>query len=102
MSDLHTVNKSPFEKNSLDTCLKLSKAGSSILLLEDGVYGALAGTAVEGLVSSALADKKVYVLGPDLKARGMDGNPLISGVEVVDYAGFVDLAESNDKVQAWV
>ena len=59
MSDLHTVNKSPFEKNSLDTCLKLSKAGSSILLLEDAVYGALAGTSVAGLVTSALADKKV-------------------------------------------
>ena len=102
MSDLHTVNKSPFEKNSLDTCLKLSAAGSSILLLEDGVYAALAGTAKEALVASALTDKKVYALGPDLKARGLDGSPLISGVEVVDYAGFVDLAESSDKVQAWV
>ena len=102
MSDLHTVNKSPFEKNSLDTCLKLSKAGSAILLLEDGVYGAMAGTAVSGLVSSALADKKVYALGPDLKARGLDESRMIEGVEVVDYAGFVDLAESNDKVQAWV
>lgn len=102
MSDLHTVNKSPYEKNSLDTCLKLSKAGSSILLLEDGVYGAMAGTAVEGLVATALADKKVYALGPDLKARGLDESRLIDGVELVDYAGFVDLAESNDKVQAWV
>ena len=102
MSDLHTVNKSPFEKNSLDTCLKLSKAGSSILLLEDAVYGALAGTSVAGLVTSALADKKVYALGPDLKARGLDESRMIEGVEVVDYVGFVDLAESNDKVQAWV
>ena len=102
MSDLHTVNKSPFEKNSLDTCLKLSKTGSSILLLEDGVYGAMAGTSVAGLVTSALADKKVYALGPDLKARGLDESRMIDGVEVVDYAGFVDLAESNDKVQAWV
>ncbi len=102
MSDLHTVNKSPFEKNSLETCLKLSKAGSSILLLEDAVYGALAGTSVEGLVSSALADRKVYALDPDIKARGLDKSRLLGGVELVDYAGFVDLAESNDKVQAWV
>ena len=35
---LHTVNKSPFDKSSLDTCLKFAKAGSSILLIEDGVY----------------------------------------------------------------
>ena len=43
---LHTVNKSPFEKNSLQTCLRLSKPGSSILLIEDGVYGALKGSEV--------------------------------------------------------
>ena len=102
MSDLHTVNKSPFEKNSLETCLKLSQAGSSILLLEDGVYGVLKGTSEEGLVSSALADRKVYALGPDIKARGLDESRIIDGVELVDYAGFVDLVEANDKVQAWV
>ena len=102
MSDLHTVNKSPFEKNSLETCLKLSQAGSAILLLEDGVYGALKGTTAEGLVSSATGDKKVYALSPDLKARGLDESRVIDGVELVDYAGFVDLVEANDKVQAWV
>ena len=33
---LHTVNKSPFEKNSLETCLRLAEDNSSILLIEDG------------------------------------------------------------------
>ena len=41
MADLHTVNKSPFEKKSLETAIKFSLAGASILLLEDGVYGAM-------------------------------------------------------------
>ena len=41
---LHTVNKSPYEKNSLDTCLRLAKQGSAILLIEDGVYAATGGT----------------------------------------------------------
>ena len=45
MTMLHIVNKSPFERNTLDTCLKHAKAGSAILLIEDGVYGALKGTA---------------------------------------------------------
>ncbi|HDK37952.1 MAG TPA: sulfurtransferase complex subunit TusB [Thiolapillus brandeum] len=102
MSDLHTVNKSPFEKNSLESCLRLSKAGSAILLYEDGVYAALKGTAVENMIASAVSDKKVYVLGPDYKARGLADDRIIDGVEVVDYAGFVDLVEANDKVQAWV
>jgi tRNA 2-thiouridine synthesizing protein B len=99
---LHTVNKSPFDKNSLDTCLKLAKAGSSILLIEDGVYGALKGTVAEGRVREATAKHKVYVLAPDLKARGMGEDRVIDGIGLVDYAGFVDLVEASDKVQAWL
>ena len=102
MSTLHTVNKSPFEKNSLATCLGYATAGSAVLLLEDGIYGALKGTQVEAQIKSALDNVKVYVLGPDVKARGFAEDRLIDGVEVVDYAGFVDLAAENDKVQAWL
>jgi tRNA 2-thiouridine synthesizing protein B len=102
MSDLHTVNKSPFEKNSLEICLKMSKAGSSVLLIEDGVYGATKGTAAEAMVKDAMADKKFYALRSDLKARGIAEDRVIDGVEMVDYAGFVDLVEATDKVQAWL
>jgi len=102
MSDLHTVNKSPFEKDSFGSCVRFSKAGASILLIEDAVYAALKGTAVEQQTTSALGDKKVYVLGPDLNARGFTEERLIDGVQVVDYAGFVDLVETTDKVQAWL
>jgi tRNA 2-thiouridine synthesizing protein B len=102
MSILHTVNKSPFEKNSLGECLTHALDGSAILLLEDGVYAAMQGTSVEADVKSAMASKKVYVLGPDIKLRGLSSDRMIDGIEIVDYAGFVDLTESNDKVQAWL
>ena len=69
---LHTVNKSPFEKGSLDSCLRLATKGSAILLIEDGVYGAMKGTALEGKLEEAVARFKVYALGPDLRARGLD------------------------------
>lgn len=99
---LHTVNKSPFEKNSLDSALRLARDGSALLLIEDGVYAAMKGTAVEGKVRDAARRLKVFVLGPDLKARGLEESKVIDGVGVVDYGGFVDLAAENDKVQAWV
>jgi tRNA 2-thiouridine synthesizing protein B len=99
---LHTVNKSPFEKNSLQSCLRLSKAGSSILMLEDGVYGALQGTELEDSVIESINDRSLYVLGPDLKARGIDQSKLISGIEIVDYDGFVKLAAESTKVQSWM
>ncbi len=99
---LHTVNKSPFEKNSLDTCLRLSVAGSHILLIEDGVYGALPGTSVEPRVVAAMRERKIYALDADLKARGIDPSEIIDGIEVVGYEQFVDLAARCDKVQSWL
>lgn len=102
MSVLHTVNKSPFERNSLDSCLKFAQAGAAVLLIEDGVYAALTGSSVEGRIKEALGAVKIYVLGPDLKARGFSDQRVISGISVVDYAGFVDLAAEHAKVQAWL
>ena len=41
---LHTINKSPFEKNTLETCLRLADDGASILYIEDGVYSVVKNT----------------------------------------------------------
>ena len=101
MSELHTVNKSPFEKSSFASCMEHVLEGSAVLLYEDGVYAAIKGTAAEGKVKSAQG-VKVYALGPDLKARGLTEERVTDGVEIVDYAGFVDLAAEHDKVVAWV
>ncbi len=101
MSILHTVNKSPFEKSSMDSCLAHANDGSSVLMYEDGIYGAIKGTAVADKVA-AKSGVKFYVMGPDLKARGVAEDKVIDGIEIVDYAKFVSLAAENDKVQAWV
>jgi len=98
---LHTVNKSPFEKNSLDSCLRLALPGSAILLLEDGVYAAMQGTEIAARVSDAINRCSLYVLGPDLEGRGLDADAVIPGISVIDYRGFVDLTVENDKVQSW-
>ena len=99
---LHTVNKSPFEKNTLDSCLRFAQEGSSILLLEDGVYAAMRGTSTENKVTAAGNRHKIFVLGPDLKARGLALENVIEGIEMVDYGGFVDLTVSHDNVQSWL
>ena len=99
---LHTVNKSPFERNALESCLRLAAKGSSVLLLEDGVIAALAGTEAGETISGRSGDLKFYVLGPDVAARGLGDKPLIDGVEVIDYGGFVDLVAAHDAVNAWL
>jgi tRNA 2-thiouridine synthesizing protein B len=100
MSTLHTVNKSPFEKTSLDACLA-TPAAAPVLLIEDGVYAATKGTSVEQ-VKQALDSVKGLRAGPGPQARGLSEERVIDGISVVDYAGFVDLAAENDKVQAWL
>ena len=99
---LHTVNKSPFERNTLTSCLRLAKKGSAILLIEDAVYAAVTGTAVSDQISERMDELSFYVLGPDVAARGLGGSPLIAGVQVVDYEGFVDLVTEHQATQAWL
>jgi len=99
---LHTINKSPFERNSLDTCLRLAKPGSDLLFVEDGVYAVTVGTAVQDNVKKATEEHVLYALGPDLAARGITEDQVIDGVNIVDYGDFVDLAAKNDRVQAWL
>ena len=102
MTMLHTVNKSPFERNSMNSCLGKSKDGSSILLIEDAVVGALKGTIMADKVSAAVASKNVYVLGSDLNTRGFTEADIIDGIKVVDYSGFVDLVAEHSNVQSWL
>ncbi len=99
---LHPVNKSPFERNALESCLRLAASGASVLLIEDGVIAALAGTRAGETIAGRAGDLKFYVLGPDIDARGLGDRPLADGVEVVDYGGFVDLVVAHDAVNAWL
>ena len=99
---LHLINKSPFDRNSLDSCLRLAKSGSSVLLLEDGVYAALSKASSAEALSKRLGDLTFYVLGPDVSARGLDDTPLIDGINVVDYGGFVDLVVEHEVAQSWL
>jgi len=102
MAMLHTVNKSPTDRNALESCVRLAKKGASVLLIEDGVYGAIKGASKSSLVSNAMSDLSFYVLGPDLKARGISESKLIDGIKVVDYNGFVDLVTEHDTTQSWL
>jgi tRNA 2-thiouridine synthesizing protein B len=100
MALLHTVNKSPFGSDTFDTCLGLAKDGSTILLIEDGVYAATTGTGVADKIKNA-SGISFAVLGPDLQARGLESK-LADGIKVVDYEGFVNLVAEHDAVQSWL
>jgi tRNA 2-thiouridine synthesizing protein B len=102
MSMLHTVNKSPFQTNALQSCLRHASKGDVVLLIEDAVLGALKGTTVSAEIWSRRVDIRFCVLGPDLDARGLAKGRLIDGIAVVDYGGFVDLVAEHKSTQAWL
>lgn len=102
MATLHTVNKSPFERNSLDTCVRHLSAGDSVLMIEDAVIGARKGSTAASLIEAALKSGTVYVLGADLAARGLKAEDIVPGTQVVDYTGFVDLVTSHDRAVSWL
>lgn len=98
---LHIVNKSATDRGSLESCLAMATKGSAVLLIEDAVYAATTGGAAAAKIQAAAADLKIYALGPDLAARGMAGR-VLDGVNVVDYAGFVDLVAEHKSCQSWL
>lgn len=97
---LHTVNKSSFERNTLQSCLNSIDDTSVILLIEDGVI-----SATNNSKSSMLADLasqgRVYALQGDLDARGISSK-VADNVKLVDYAGFVDLVVEHGTTVSWV
>ena len=98
---LHIVNKSHGQTRTLESCLRLAKPGHALLLIEDAVYAASRGAAASSPLAKALQTLKVYVLQPDVEARGMAGQ-LIDGVTPVDYGGFVDLVAEHPNNQSWL
>lgn len=102
MSTLHLVNKSPFETGALSSCLKHCKAGDAVLLIEDGVYGAIDGSSVSGEVKATVGDVALYVLKGDASARGIDAGRMVNATKSVGYEGFVDLVAEHDRTMSWL
>ena len=102
MSTLHTVNKSPFERDRWRPAFGHASAGDAVLMIEDGVFGARKG----GAFARTIAESRAAVC--DLRARARsrgarhEAEDLVEGVKVVDYDGFVDLAATHARVCAWL
>ena len=100
---LHIVNKSPFENQTLESCLRVAgnADGAAILLIEDAVYAASKGSSNESKIKAVMGKVKVYALWPDVEARGMQDR-VIEGIKMVDYGGFVDLVAEHSNCQSWL
>ncbi|MDG2395835.1 sulfurtransferase complex subunit TusB [Candidatus Thioglobus sp.] len=97
---LHTVNKSSFERNSLQSCLNTIDDSSVILFIEDGVINA-ANNANSSMIADLAANGRVFALQGDVDARGISSK-LADNIKLVDYSGFVDLVVEHGTAVSWV
>ena len=101
MSTLHTVNKSPFSHTTLLSCLEVCGDNDGILLIEDGVFGAVTSAPTTQQLKVAMARGiTVYALSGDIKARGLSAK-LTPAIQITDYDGFVQLSIKYRCVQSW-
>ena len=103
---LHTVNKSVFDNSALGDCLRVVATNDAVLLIENGVYGALNSsqsepTHVESILELSAAGTRFYALQADCQARGLADSALLSAVQITDDAGFVALAAEASAIQSW-
>lgn len=87
MAALHLVNKAA----ALQHCLSVAAAEDAVLLLEDGVYAAVAALA---------PPRPVYVLAVDVGARGL-ADRLGEQTRLASDADFVALVVAHQPVVTW-
>lgn len=101
MSTLHTINKSPYAHNALSSCLKVCATNDGILLLEDGVFGALiSAPGAQELQILIKHGANVFALVNDIKARGLE-EKVAPDIKLIDYNTFVQLTLDHRCVQSW-
>jgi tRNA 2-thiouridine synthesizing protein B len=98
---LHIVTRSPFASSALEDALRCSAAADAILLMHDAVLAAPTAVALPQHLVARFATRRLYVLGPDLAARGLGASKLRTGVQPIDDKGFVELACAHPSSLTW-
>ena len=100
MSTLFTISQSWFDHPSLYENKVFAVSGDSILLIQDGVLALQSSIALASFTAKCRSNKiAVYALIDDCQLRGVENK--YSDIELVDYAGFVQLVSNHQKQLAW-
>lgn len=93
---LHILNRSPASSRVPLDALRAMSDNDCLLLIEDGVYGAVTPLAD---VFAAI-EGRVFALKDDLSARGLT-NKHSDTIRPVDMEGFVALTEQASQTLSW-
>lgn len=93
---LHLLNRSPASSRVHCDALRAMDESDYLLLIEDGVYGAMSPLAEQ----FASVSGRLFALREDLASRGLEGRSAES-VSVIDMEGFVRLTEETERTVSW-
>jgi tRNA 2-thiouridine synthesizing protein B len=94
---LHLVFQSPIDIAVLDRMA----SGDVAVFLESAVFGVLQNGALSSVLSDKLSSNRLCVLSEDVVVRGIVQSELVSGLEIIDYAGLVNLTVENPLITSW-
>lgn len=94
---LHLVFQSPLEA----VVLERIEPGDVVVFLENAVLRVLQNSVISAALTRKLGQNRFYVLTDDIAVRGITSDELIAGLEVIDYAGLVELTVNNPVIQSW-
>ncbi len=98
---LHLVNCKFTGVNDVKRCFERFNVGDTVVFIESGVFSLRAGDEAASEIESGLGNLNIVALEPDLAARGIAEEELVRGIQVIDYAKFVELAVELSPVNSW-
>jgi tRNA 2-thiouridine synthesizing protein B len=97
---LHIVYQSPVDSQNLKDCLAVFSLEDVLLLIENGVFCALSGTALSEKLADLANSQRIFVLTPHAAERGVL-NQLMHKIQLIDFEGFVDLVVEQYPILRW-
>lgn len=94
---LHLIFQSPIEiavLGRIDT-------GDVAVFLDNAVLRILQNSEISVSLRQLLDNNRLCVLSSDLAVRGIIVDDLVTGIEVIDYPGLVELTATNPLIQSW-
>jgi tRNA 2-thiouridine synthesizing protein B len=94
---LHLIFQAQVDSAVLDRIA----VGDVAVFLENGVLGILQQGRLSDALNEKLLDSRLYALSEDMAVRGIHAFEIVAGIEIIDYAGLVQLTVENSPVQSW-
>ena len=94
---LHLIFQSPIDIAILERI----DSGDVVVFLENAVLRVILNSDLSDRLTQQLGRNRLYVLSDDIAVRGIAPNELVKGIEVIDYAGLVELTVNNPVIQSW-